>query len=254
MRLTIKTPLFVGVVTIAAGLGDSARAQSQPVPIAERIIFRNVTLNLPLGPCDAPNLLIFLAKDVAAPAGAEQLPGSCGYDVERPPITDRIPLVGKRFGEALELLARYDPRYHVIEADGIVVMRPMEAWINDKHFLHATIDKLELTDENIGGALDAVLAPFGSRSSPDRAQSMSGVGKLTLSIGPITVVEALDAIVRTHGSMRWVVSYCLPEVAPDVAMLFFHTYDDRGLGAPVSSPRRRVNGKPVSCGINGAVR
>jgi hypothetical protein len=224
----------------------TARAQSR--------IGRNLTLNLPLGPCDAPNLVIFLAKDIGAPAGAEQLPGSCGYDVERPPITDRIPLIGKRFGEALELLVRYDPRYHVIEADGIVVIRPMEAWINDRHFLHTTIDKLELTDENIGGALDAVLAPFWSRSIPARAQSMSGVGKLTLSLGPITVVEALDAIVRAHGSMRWVVSYCLPEAAADVAMVYFHTYDDHGLGAPVSADRRRVNGMPVTCGVNGGRR
>ena len=239
----------VATVALMIGCGAIARAQPQSEPIAQRIIGRNIIVNLPLGPCDVPNLVLFVAKDVGAPAGGEFLP-VCGYGYkDRPPITERIPLLAMRVGEAIELLTKVDPRYHIMESDGVMVVRPLQAWINHKHFLNRTIDKLEMTDENIGGALEEVLAPFWNRGrSRTLATLMSGFGKLTLSVGPVSAVEALDAIVRTHGAARWEIRYCdaVPEVAADLARVFLYTYDDRGIGAPVA-PLRQVNGKPVKC-------
>ena len=243
MRLTACVVVTCGVTLIAA---------SQPEPIAQRIVRRTMTLNLPLGPCEVPNVVLFLARDVQLPAGAEFLPVSCAAvysDKNRPPITDRIPLTGMRLGEAIELLNKTDPRYHTKESDGVIVVRPLEAWINDKHFLHNTIEKLELTEENIGGALEEIVAPFWrNRRGRSMAATMSGFGKITISIGPVAVVEALDAIVRTHGAAQWEISYCgvIPEVAADLATVFLHTYDDHRIGAPVA-PRRQVNGRSIVC-------
>ena len=205
----------------------------------------NVTLDLPAGTCRVPNIVLAIAKDLRLPAGAELLPGRCQQP--RPDeVTERIPLLGRTVGDALTLMAKVDPRYRVVESEGILVVRPLAAWSNEKHFLHMTLERFELKDGNIGGALDALLAPL-KGSSGNGALLMSGVGSITLSLGPISMVDALDAIVRQHGQASWQVRYCVDEVAPDVGIVNLSTYDDRGIGTSFVPLRNGPDGKPMPC-------
>jgi hypothetical protein len=235
---------FVGWGIVVFGLIGHAQPQPPLPPLRDRVVGLNITLNLPVGLCTVPSLLFAMAKDLDVPAGGEMLPGRCA--LETPANTsERISLLGMRFGDALDLLTQKDPRYRVVESNGVVVIRPLKEWSNEKHFLHITIDRLEFIDENIGGALDALLTPLRG-PGPAGARLLNPWGKLSLSLGPISVVEGLDAIVRAHGAMRWVVSYCAPDGLADVAMVYLMTYDDHGVGAPPAR-QRIVDGRPLTC-------
>ena len=161
----------------------------------------------------------------------------------RPPAVEEVPLIGKSFEDVLDLLVKADPRYYWTETDGVVLLRPLAAWTDPRHFLHSTIAGLDLEDANIGAAMDAILpGPFGHGLG---AQIMAtDVSQLTLATGPLSVVEALDAVVRTHGRARWEVSYCLPEMKAEVATVWIKTYDDRGIGRRAGF-NRNADGKLI---------
>lgn len=245
VRIALTLAAAVLVVAPAA-----VRAQGAPggeSPVSTRVIGLSVTLDLPVRRCTVPSLTLALAKHLRVPAGAEQLPGPCDWGAPIA-ITDRIPLIGLTFAEALELLIKADSRYYAIETNGVVVVRPLEAWGNQKHFLNTTVERLELKDDNIGAAFGLALAPLRGNTGLSAQLMSTDPTKLTLSLGPVSIVEALDATVRAHGSARWLVSYCLPEYAADVANASVMTFDDRGIGAPVYHPRRQgPDGKPIQC-------
>jgi hypothetical protein len=220
-------------------------ARAQPQSLGERIIDLNITLDLPVNPCAVPRIVLTVARALGVPAGAETLPGRCTLDLPAS-IVERVPLISMRLKDALDLLVKTDPRYQWMESDGVVIVRPLSAWTNDKHFLNSVIDRYELKDDNIGGALDAIFARF-KPAGHAGAELMAGVGSLTLSLGPISALEALDAVVRTHGAAQWSMAYCLPEVAPDVAMLGVMTYDKRGMGTSVARSRVDARGNPIMC-------
>ena len=230
---------------LAFALSVVVSAHAQPQPVGERIVDLNITLDLPVNPCAVPRIVLALARALGVPAGAETLPGRCTLDSPAS-IVERVPLMTMRLKDALDLLVKTDPRYRWMESDGVIVVRPSSAWTNDKHFLNTLIDRYELKDDNIGAALDAILARFKPPGHAG-AEIMAGVGSLTLSLGPISVLEALDAVVRMHGAAHWSVVYCLPEVAPDVAMLNLMTYDKRGIGTSVARSRLDAEGKPIMC-------
>jgi hypothetical protein len=218
---------------------------AQPQPLGERVIDLNITLDLPVNPCAVPRIVLTVARALHVPAGAETLPGRCTLDSPAL-IVERLPLVSMRLKDALDLLVKTDPRYSWMESDGVIIVRPLSAWTNDQHFLNTVIDRYELKDDNIGAALDAILARFKPPGHAG-AEIMAGVGRLTVSLGPISVLEALDAVVRAHGAAHWSVVYCLPEVAPDVAMVNLMTYDKRGIGTSVARNRLDAEGKPIMC-------
>ena len=225
--LVVAVALVSHVATAAAQDARSA-ADARP-PGLSRPIPLNVTLKLPVTSCTVPDLTSHIAKLVDVPAGVEYLPEPCNYR-DGAPVADEIPLVGQTFHDVLDLLVKTDPRFYWTMSDGVVVMRPLVAWSARDHFLHAPIDGFDLKDANIGGAMDAIVVdPFGNRGLG--AQIMAAdPSSITVSSGPLSVAEALDLVVRTHGRARWEVKYCQPEMRAQVANISFYTYDGRGLG------------------------
>jgi hypothetical protein len=133
-------------------------------------------------------------------------------------------------------LVKLDPRYYWTESDGVIVVRPLAAWADPKHFLHGVLDRLTLDKADIGQALHAALAPLRPFSHPPTI--LDGVGEITIDVGPISIIEALDAVVRTHGRARWEVSYCRSEAVLLYARIFIYTFDfvdQRGIG--MNGPR-----------------
>jgi hypothetical protein len=213
---------------LVAGVVTSASAQQLRESVLTRLVNVPAIVNVPVRSCDVPGITTYITRHASVPAGVEMIPG-CDWSSSRPPVEDRVHLQGMTLQEALERLIKIDPRYDWVENDGVIIVRPLDAWSDDKHFLHKVIDKFELKDANVGAPLGEIVRTL----QPDRSNFMSehniGSPDLNLSTGPISVVEALDAVVREHGAMYWEVSYCLPERAPDVAMVRLHTHDDRGL-------------------------
>ena len=96
----------------------------------------------------------------------------------------------------LDLLIKADSRYYWVDSDGVVVVRPLDAWKKRDHFLHDTLQSCVLEEQNIGRAMENL------RGGCGECRFMSNDPTLvTLSLGPVSRIEALDAVVRAHGRL-----------------------------------------------------
>ena len=221
--------LILVVATLAVAQPSVAQERSGE-PLA-RPVTTNITLKIPGGSCTVPQMAALVAQQLDIPSGIEQLPGPCTSPDQ--PMTDEIPLMGVPFQDALDLLIKADPRYYWVYSDGVVVVRPLDAWKKRDHFLHDTLQSLELKEQNIGAALDQIFARPGRVMGSGELIMSNDPTLVTLSLGPVSRIEALDAVVRAHGRIRWEVRYCLPEIESDVATVFLFVYDE-GVGPPRS--------------------
>ena len=67
-----------------------------------------------------------------------------------------VSLAGLTVAEALEELTALDPRYRWIDSDGVIVVRPLEAWADPKNVLNFDSASFTLEDANLDVALSAV--------------------------------------------------------------------------------------------------
>jgi len=235
----MKAPrLWLVVIATLAGAEASLAQESFVAPLARQVA-TNLTLKLPVGSCTVPQMAALIARQLDIPSGIEQLPGPCAPPDT--PIAEEVALIGMDFHDVLDLLVKADSRYYWVFSDGVVVVRPLDAWKKKDHFLHETLQAVELKEQNIGAAMDQI---FGR---PGRIVMSNDPTLVTLSLGPVSRIEALDAVVRAHGRIRWAVSYCLPETESDVATVWLFVYDEgvahprSGLGVPGPFAREGSN-------------
>src|SRR5687768_275057 len=106
-----------------------AIAQDAAIPPLERLIDSDYSLRLPVHDCTVPSAVAGLARRFQFGAGVEYLPVDCQllwrYTA---PNGESVNLRGLTIGDALRKLSALDPRYRWVEMDGVIVMRPLEAW------------------------------------------------------------------------------------------------------------------------------
>ena len=213
----------------------SVAVAQEPAPsVLTRIVNVPAILDVPVGSCSVPSLAAYVTKHLGVPATLEMLPVDCRKERRAPTIDDRIHLQGRTLEDALDALVKVDARYYWVEREGVIVMRPVEAWADKDHFLASMMPHLEFKDASLGAAFNAVMTAL-DPSRRGRAEALLGnlPASLTISTGPISVGEALDAIARAHGAMYWMVQYCFPDRTGDVAFIEVRTHDDRGAAAPL---------------------
>jgi hypothetical protein len=139
------------------------------------------------------------------------------------------------YREALDRLAVFDPRYSWVISDGVFVIRPIEAWGDEEHFLNQPIGEFVVEDEDAFFALDRLaqqVVPWPQRGSGlvrDMARRTDqSTWPLAIELTAASGTLALDAIVRTHGKLAWSVRYCKPEARPEYATIGVRTYDTAG--------------------------
>jgi len=202
--------------------------------VTARLIPAPLVVRAPLGSCTVAGVAAMIGRLAEIPTGVEHLPGPCTPGASESTATEIAYLQGMTVVDALDRLVKLDPRYYWTATDGVIIVRPLAAWTDRTHFLHRTLDRLTLDKANLGEALDAAVAPLRPpRRSPNNL--MQGVGELTIDVGPISIIEALDAVVRTHGRARWEINYCRPEAVFLYARIFVYTLDDQhgiGVGGP----------------------
>jgi hypothetical protein len=227
--------VFLMMVAILAASPPSLAQESAVEPLA-RQVSTNLTLRLPVGTCSVPQLAAHIASQLDIPSGIELLPGPCTSPDA--PAADEIALIGMGFQDALDLLVKSDSRYYWVYSDGVVVVRPLDAWKKQDHFLHDTVQSVVLEEQNIAAALDQIFARPARITGSGELHMSNDPTLVTLSLGPVSRIEALDAVARAHGRVRWEVSYCLPEIESDVATVWVYTYDEgvprprSGIGVP----------------------
>jgi hypothetical protein len=217
----MRTLLFIVAML---GAAQTMRAQERSVEPLARQVSTNLTLKLPVGRCVVPQLAARIASELDIPSGIEQLPGPCTFP--EAPLADEIALIGMGFQDVLDLLVKADSRYYWAYSDGVIVVRPLEAWNKRDHFLHETVQSVELKEQNIGAVLDQIFARPGVKPGSGALIMSNDPTMVTLSLGPVSRIEALDAVARAHGRIRWEVRYCLPEIESDVATVFLYAYDE----------------------------
>jgi hypothetical protein len=207
---------------------------------ASRTITENLVVHVPEAPCGVPMIAMRISELTAIPAGIEFIPSCSKTEPLRPRNVEEISFLGLTAEEALDRLMSMDPRYRWLETDGVIVVRPLEAWQDERHFMNATVSQFGFNDLNIAGALEMILAEL--RGVPMKVPIVevpmrTEQGNLHFSVRPRTtsILEAANAVVRAHGSLRWTLSYCKPERRVDYALFMLGTFDHSGLGGTVKA-------------------
>jgi hypothetical protein len=233
--------LVIGAATWL-GFANPAAAQNAAIPPLERSIDVNYRIPLPAHECTVPSVVARLARQYQFSAGVEYLLVDCQrLFAESRRDGETIDLYGLSIGDALKKLATIDSRYRWVERDGLVLVRPREAWTDPKNMLNSTTESFVLDDVNVGSALSVVVSALSGQprshlmleQSSERTEQ--GRRRFSVKTGTVSAAEALDAIVRAHGDAWWEFkrSFTLPDWFPTV---YIQTFDGTGLGVSIHKP------------------
>lgn len=141
-------------LVIALVVPVSARGQNASPPVRERLITQNFAIKVPTHPCIVPGVVMFVARNVEAVSGVEYRPEPCDYRTPLPENREEIDLLGMTVEQAMNTLVKIDPRYAWQESTGVIMLRPLEAWADEKHILHEAIGPIEFENKTMGYALN----------------------------------------------------------------------------------------------------
>ena len=212
----------------------SVPARGQPHADAA-IIGENIAVGVPLAPCAVPAVVTRIARAMRVPLGLEPVPELCVAAKPAREQVEELALTGLSVRAALDRLVELDPRYQWLEADGVLVMRPLAAWNDRDHFLHRTLPSFRVRNQNVGGALDALMTALGPYRFGGGQQMASrtaeGDQHFSISLGATSILEAFNAVARTHGALWWTVRYCQLQARYEFATLYLNTFDGSSLGS-----------------------
>ena len=237
--------LMFGAGLTLLGFASAASAQNSSIPPLERLVDTSYRISIPAHECTVPSAVLGLARRYRFIAGVEFLPVDC-----QPLWTgarrdgETINLQSLSVGQALKKLTSIDPRYRWMERDGVIVVRPLEAWADPNNMLNFTTESFVLNDVNVGSAIATVVAALTAQgrsfevleASAERTEE--GRRRFSVKTGPTSVGEALSAIVRAHGAAWWEFQLGSTQQNP-LPVVRIHTFDGTGLGVTVRSPSRR---------------
>ena len=115
------------------------------------------------------------------------------------------------------------------ELDGVIVMRPLEAWSDANNVLNRKLSGFVMHEGNFARALSLWrAAAFGDESpslSRQPGRSEHAKRKFSVNAGPLPLSDVLDAIVRAHGALSWMVSYKAAPATLETMVVDLHTFD-----------------------------
>jgi hypothetical protein len=226
--------LAVAAIAVLVAVPVSLHAQSRT---ETRVIEENLTAYVPLALCGVPGIARRIAESAAIPAGIESVPDCRNLDPLPPPReqAEQITFLGMTVAAALDRLMTLDPRYRWTESDGVIVVRPLEAWTDSRHFLNTTMSDVGFSDQAIGNVANLVSQAM--HSKPLKLSDIEVPGRteqanLHFSIAPrpTSIIEFMNAVVRAHGALAWTVGYCRPARKPEYVSFMLWTFDRGGAG------------------------
>ena len=155
----------------------------------------------------------FVARHAKIPAGFENT-ADCNFSPRalRPEVGDVV-LTGMTARQAFDHLIELMPGYLWREIDGVVVVRPVSAWVDTQHFLHRPAAPFAVTsasaDDHLHALLEAVRpSMFYPHSHVPRKTGVFDQ-PLDLSYTGGSMIGALSALVRARDS-EWEIAYNTP--------------------------------------------
>jgi hypothetical protein len=119
-----------------------------------------------------------------------------------------IPATGRKLRDVLESLVAAEPGYTWDENDGVIVIHPVVPVDDARNKLNIRIPGFQLVDVHSGGALDAFAALFGTPVPPAGPGDTKRFSVDVQDNG--TIRDALNAVVRAHGTLAWAYLYWRP--------------------------------------------
>ena len=139
----------------------------------------------------------------------------------------------RRLREVLDAISKADPRYEWREDDNVIVIRPVEAWSDLTSALHANLRGMSLDSATAGDALDVLARMVGveppSIGFDSRRFSMQARDGATW-------LEVLNAIVRAHGALTWIIEPSNPYRADSPIRIVLNVgAGGAGIGVPAGA-------------------
>lgn len=163
-----------------------------------------------------------IARYARVPVGFEALPDDAYRGAPtRLPIERQRVLTGLTVREALDWLVELDQRYYWVESRGVIVIRPMLAWGDSKHFLNTIVVPFAIEERDPADVMWALsrLVRTGKLEWPPIPAPV-WVPLTMASTSPVGILEVLNDIART-ASLRWVLQYAhQPGIGPTTTVRF----------------------------------
>ena len=241
--MMVKRSIGVAVAVGPCWILLSVLASAQP-RLAERLVepvgLQNGSLFVHPGISQSHFRFVvaMLARAARVPFGFEEVaqePQEYDVDLAKVATEDKTPLIGMTVGRALDALVAVDRRYAWREQDGVLILRPVEAWRDRTHFLNEIVGS---TDERKRRAIDIVKGLYERKGLRINWSSGGGVGNptqggtdldlpMSVTLPPSTMLGVLNAIARSHGQLSWLVEYARGPAELRYSCILFITFDGR---------------------------
>ncbi len=178
------------------------------------------------GPLYAGEPTSTLAATLAAPTPASTTPMSVRGISERVAEWGRVPVIlelvnsepgesrgerirlnGKTVEQALRLIPVADPTYSWREVDGVVVVRPVDAWADNADPLNLQVKRSVWKEATVGQVFCETAGRLGMSNCDSQTFPDDVARDRVSAVGERTVLTSLIAAVRAHGSLLWELSY-----------------------------------------------
>jgi hypothetical protein len=175
-----------------------------------------------------------IAKYAHVPIGIEALPfDDPASDDQR---EQQKVLTGLTVREALDIMVQADPRYRWVEAHGVIVIRPVKAWSDSRHFLNAVMSDFSIAGRDIADVLDALRAFLQDGEVRFRAVPWPVSVPVTMSLKNTSALEVLNATIGHGGVLVWTITYERTANPGFVSINLFDPEKNRGHGVSVRLP------------------
>ncbi len=194
MRRSVRFAVAAGIVAGIVCAGVGARAQT--------------VLDRPVGADFFGKPLVIkklTASEIGALAAAAGV--SMGFEAAsagEAPVLD-VPASGRPLRAVLDAIVAADPRYEWRDETGVAVLRPAAAWTDRDNPLYRGVGAIRFDDVGVSDALEIVVALFGQDLHPSQRIDLGDTKRFNLDVPAGSVLEALNAIVRSHGALVWAI-------------------------------------------------
>jgi len=171
-------------------------AVADPPSILERIVGPGRD-GLPLSIPFLPSMVGALAQASHTPIGIETTAMERGILQTYPPIT----VTGMRLRDALSALAGTDPRYEWREMDGVIVFRPVQAWLDGSDPLFLPVKPVQLHRASLSAVFDVIRSALGA--SPPTRSLIADSRRISIDIPGGSALDLLNAAAKSHGQLWW---------------------------------------------------
>jgi hypothetical protein len=137
-----------------------------------------------------------LAAAVRVPMGIEALSGSAVFVP-----SDGVRVTGLTLRDALQVLTTIDPRYAWREMDGVIVLRPMDAWNDGASPLFRIVSDLRAENVTVERAIGVLMARLGDDEHVKNF--FPDTRRMSLDLPQGSVLDGLNHLARAHGELCW---------------------------------------------------